>query len=64
MCGDMNKILLSGEDYSVQRPDGKYVVSLVDNQRNYEVKLDNKLIYRHGACWATYYEVCCIIGIN
>lgn len=70
MKNNMNEILLSGDSFGVtypkseDYPDGKrYSVSLVDNSRNYEVRLNGKLIYRKPACWATYYEVSCIIGV-
>lgn len=56
----MNNILLEGKEYTY----GEYTVKLVDNQRNYEIYKDGEKIYRKGACWATYYEVCCIIGID
>lgn len=56
----MNDVLLSGNDYVFEG----YTVKLVDNQRNYEVYKNGERIYRKGACWATYYEVTCIIGID
>ena len=36
-------------------------IRLVDNQKNYEVYQGENRIFRKGACWATFYEVMCLV---